>query len=177
MDLVKFDFKSAKEAEKEFEKLKGLKAEIEAVERLGVALALYEHLAEHPEVTRWAVVFEKSYYNDDGLYEGAYADYLTKEKREMASDGDEYAYPDDTDEIQDGLNSILTAYHQGHGSDDSWVFPHKVYDSGPKGFERFAEDFAGKEYFARWRAQTEGRAIGEATPKAKKGARKGPGGL
>lgn len=168
--MVNFGLRTAKEAREEAKKWESLRKDIDALGRVAAALDVYEVLAKHPEVTEWGVRVEKSYYNDDGLYEGAYADYVTAKKPEMCPEGDEYEYPDEDDltPIHQALNAALTKYQQENAAEGQSVFPSGVYPNGLKGLEKFLRDFAGKEYAAQWKAGVEAEQIGASAEKPKK---------
>lgn len=159
--VVDFSFRNRKEAAAELKRQEQTARDLLALEKFEAALGVYEFLAKHPKVNTWRVLVEKSSYNDEGLYEGVYADYTTAEKQEMAEG--EYDYEDDIDDVKKGINAALAGYFKKHGNENSLCFPSGGYKNGNAGFAKFVRDFIGGEYPELWRAEVERRVLAETT--------------
>lgn len=161
---VDFAAATSEQAKAEYERLAPLTADIEAIEKIQVALAVYEALAKHPHVETWAVVFEKDYYDDEGLYEGAYADHTADDRPEMCDPDEQYQYDGDHPVNRD-INAALEPYFAKHANGDQRVFPDESFSARRDvGLKRFIAEFAGVKYANLWESQTEAQAIAEATP-------------
>ncbi len=160
---INFSKKTAAQFTFEYNKSLPTLLDIQALEKFSVVFELYEYLKKQPSIKKWAVVFAKSEYTDEGCECGVYTDFTTDPNKTIETpnwDLDRQYYDIKT-KRHTKINSILNNYR------DMDAFPCEVYENNEKGMHRMIEDFIGKEYLVRFQQETLNTSIPE-TSKIKK---------
>ncbi len=123
-----------------------IKQQIENLEKLAIALEVYEFLRDHPEIKQWAVIFIKDYYNDEGLSDGVYVK-ATTDNSKIASPCLNYEDLPDRKEttIERQLNNILSKHVHFYD------YKYTSHKNNETGLNQFILEFTGEQFFTQWK--------------------------